>query len=207
MARGYTSRSQVHQQALQPLPTHSSGSSLFSVSSSPGPARQDPAQMRQRILLRYSWLGWSFGRGSWPGQPTAHAQPCVCPRWHLPGLWLPWLLLLPEVPDPACLAATLLPAQPHDGQATPAAPTWEHQAVKSKFTEFWALIYSLWLTEGGIQPQKYPFLGIPQRYFPLSSKKTPLHYCLRNKWKKKKSNACRLIDQDTFHKRKKISSW
>lgn len=114
-ARGYTSRSQVHQQALQPLPTHSSGSSLFSVSSSPGPAWQDPAQMRQRILLRYSWLGWSFGRGSWPGQTR-----CPCPA-----------LCLPTVAPSRALAALAAPAAwgawpclPRCHPAPSSAPRW-----------------------------------------------------------------------------------
>lgn len=153
------------------------------------------------------WLGWSFGCGSWPGQTR-----CPCPALCLPTVaptrvWQPWLLLLPEVPGPACLAVTLLPAHPHAGQAPPAVPNSMRVSSCEKQTH---LILSSHLLSLAYyrrdSTSKVSLLGMPQSYFPLSSNKSPLQILLPEKQVEKNSNECRLTDQDAFHKSKKISS-
>lgn len=92
MARGYISRSQVHQQPLQPL---LSGSSLSSASCSPGSACQD-TKMRPRAV--------STLPGGWAGAPAVaagQAEPSLVSA-HGGSCW--------GSDSPGCSAGLTLPA-------------------------------------------------------------------------------------------------
>lgn len=119
MAPGYISRSQVHQQALQSLP---SGSSLSSASCSPGSACQD-TKMRPGAVSTLPG-GWAEA----PAVAAGQAEPSLVSA-HGGSCWGSDSPRCSCRADPACLAASLLPAHPHAGQDAPAAPQ-QLQSIK-----------------------------------------------------------------------------